>query len=62
MKKKQTPQVIEVSNEELEKIIQRVKEGLSEDDARIIINIIETHKFICGQLEVKNEKYRKRNL
>jgi hypothetical protein len=54
MKKKQTPQVIELTNEELEEIIQRVKKFLSEEDAKIIINIIETHKFICGQLEVKN--------
>ena len=37
-KKKQTPQVIEVTSEELEQLIQRVKMGLSEDDAKIIIN------------------------
>ena len=40
MKKKQTPQVIELTNEELEEIIQRVKKFLSEEDAKIIINII----------------------
>ena len=54
MKKIQKPKVIEINNEELEQLIQRVKKGLSEEDAKIIINIIETHKFICGQLEIKN--------
>jgi len=54
MKKKKAPQVIEFTSEELKQLIQRVKKGLSEEDAKIIINIIETHEFICGQLEIKN--------
>jgi len=52
MKKK--PEVIQLNDEELKPLMQRVKEALSEEDANIIIGIIETLIFIIGKLEQKN--------
>lgn len=52
MKSKQ--EVINIEPEKLEELIGKIQKYLPEEDAKIVIGIIETLKFICEKLDEKN--------
>ena len=51
---KSKPEVINIEPEKLEELIGKVQKNLPEEDAKIIIGMIDTLKFICEKLEKKD--------
>ena len=51
---KLNPEIINLDQERLETLTEQVQKSLPEEDAKIIIGMIETIKFICEKLEEKN--------